>query len=46
MVKEQYPTIKVSPTTKAQLNGVKLLKEESYDSIIIRLLEVLENEKN
>jgi hypothetical protein len=35
----QKPKIVVSPTTKKQLDSLKLINEEKYDSVIIRLIE-------
>ena len=42
MVKKEYkqnPKIVVSDTTKKQLDKLKLVNMETYDSIIIRLIE-------
>jgi len=36
----QKPKIVVSPTTKKQLDDLKLINEEKYDSVIIRLIEI------
>jgi len=42
MVKKKYkqnPKIVVSDTTKKQLDNLKLVNMETYDSIIVRLIE-------
>jgi len=35
----QNPTISLKPDTKTELDGLKLVEEESYDSIIKRLIQ-------
>jgi len=37
--KNNKPKIVVSQTTKEQLDKLKLVKEEHYDSVIVRLIE-------
>jgi len=43
--KKQNPMIKVALTTKAQLDNRKMIERETYDSVIVRLLEATQNEK-
>ena len=40
--KIQKPKVAISQTTKDQLDKLKLVNEEHYDSVIVRLIE---NEK-
>lgn len=39
------PKIVVSKTTKRQLDCEKLIKVETYDSVVVRALEALKNAK-
>lgn len=40
METKQNPKITVMPTTKAQMDKVKLVACETYDSVIVRLIEI------
>jgi predicted CopG family antitoxin len=39
MINEQKPTIKVSDEIKDKLTKYKIIPEESFESVIIRLLD-------
>lgn len=39
MITEQSPTIKVSDELKAKLDRYKIIKDESYNSVISRMLD-------
>ena len=39
-------TINVKRTTKSKMNKFKLINDETYDSLIIRLLDELERLRN
>lgn len=40
MARKTNPTIKLAEETKAQLDRLKLVKREPYDSVIQRLIKV------
>ena len=42
---EQKPTIKCGDTTKKQLDQLKLVQCETYESVIIRLIEEFRRSK-
>jgi len=37
----QKPKIVVDETTKEQLDNLKLVESETYDSVIVRMMEVM-----
>lgn len=43
---EKITTIKISESTKIELNKLKIIPEETYNNLIIRLCKGVKNEKN
>ncbi len=41
MEQKQNPKITVTQTTKDQMDNLKLVNCETYDSVIIRLIEII-----